>query len=242
MAMKSLPRLIISTGDTLRGTVPLGSKPITIGRRPDNDIRLDNLAVSGYHAQLIPLLNDMILEDLNSTNGTLVNDLPIRKRVLLEGDRIAIGSHELLFTRIPPEDMTEEEAADPPDETLIISTRTDTAASGGTGVGATRTPGRTPLTHGACLQVLTGAQAGREWPLNKALTTIGSPGVQVAAISRRGDGFHISRIEGGSHPHPPRLNGEDLGSHARALQHQDVIEIAGVSMEFIDRSTLSPHH
>ncbi|AHK78544.1 signal peptide protein [Ectothiorhodospira haloalkaliphila] len=242
MAMKSLPRLIINTGETLRGTVALGNKPITIGRRPDNDIRLDNLAVSGYHAQLIPLLNDIILEDLNSTNGTLVNDQSVRKRVLLEGDRIAIGSHELLFTRVPPEDMTEDQDPDPPEETLIVTTRTGKNPSDGASAGATRAPGHTPLTHGACLQVLTGAQAGREWPLTKALTTIGSPGVQVAAISRRGDTFHISRVEGGSHPHAPRLNGEDLGTQPRALQHQDVIEIAGVSMEFIDRSTLSQHH
>lgn len=111
--MNSLPRLIVTRGETSGGTVPLGSKPFTIGRRLDNDLRLDDLSVSGYHAQLIPLLNDMILEDLNSTNGTLVNDLPIRKRVLCEGDRIAIGSHELLFTRAAPKDTPAEGASDP---------------------------------------------------------------------------------------------------------------------------------
>lgn len=89
------------------GEFALDKERMTIGRRPTNDIHIDNLAVSGEHAVIVTIGNDSFLEDLNSTNGTLVNDKPIKKHVLYHGDVIKFGKYELTYEnkvqqKIPP--------------------------------------------------------------------------------------------------------------------------------------------
>ena len=79
------------------------------------------------------------------------------------------------------------------------------------------------------LQVLSGANTGREVHLTKSLTTLGKPGVQVAVIARRPHGYFITHVEGASFP---LLNGTPLDAQAHALSDHDVIELAGVKMEF----------
>ena len=84
----------------------------------------------------------------------------------------------------------------------------------------------------AKLQVLSGAFAGRELELNKALTTLGRPGVQVAAITRRSDGYSIVHVDGGSDNSYPQVNGKAIGEQACKLKDNDVIQLAGVKMGF----------
>ncbi len=96
--------LLVPNGTTL--DVPLRRERVTIGRRADNDVCLPNLAVSGEHAVVVTILTDSFLEDLGSTNGTLVNGKPIAKHFLRDGDLIDIGRHKLLYfvddEAIPP--------------------------------------------------------------------------------------------------------------------------------------------
>jgi hypothetical protein len=81
----------------------------------------------------------------------------------------------------------------------------------------------------AAIQILTGPSAGRELELSKSLTTVGKPGVQVAVITRRPQGYYVTHVEGSSFP---ILNGKSLDAQARPLNDHDIIELAGVKMEF----------
>lgn len=233
---------LILNGDVLSDHV-LEQETVTIGRRPENDITVDNLAVSGKHAQIITILNDSFLEDLNSTNGTYVNGSLVKKHALKHGDIIGIGKHQLKYLN---EDATENEEQF--EKTMII--RPDAVGmpenTGSMEIGASvekiakleeesaeeakKAP--PPASSAAKLQILNGANAGKELELTKALTTIGKPGTQVAAITRRPQGYFVIHVEGGAGDRTPIINGKQIGTQATALKDHDVIEVAGVKMEF----------
>jgi pSer/pThr/pTyr-binding forkhead associated (FHA) protein len=254
----------------------------TIGRLPDNDIRVDNAAVSGHHSLIINILNDSFLEDLNSTNGTYVNGKLIKKHALQHGDVITAGHHQLRYV----DDQLGEVDSDPDDEfqkTMVIepnqdmeeqiakvaeaaeaaaaqatpeisavpaamaagagsalidetSAATDEAEKSGSyaptstqTVNESEAPAALPR---AKLQVLSGTFAGRELELTKTLTTLGRPGAQVAAVSRRAEGFFIVHVESGKLDDYPLVNGQPIGPKARQLEDNDVIQLAGVKMGF----------
>lgn len=101
--LKSLPKmgkLLLYSGTELLQDIRLERGELTIGRRPDNDVRLDSLAVSGHHAKIRTIGSDSFLEDLNSTNGTMVNGLPVRKHVLEDGDKIAIAKFSFQYSKL----------------------------------------------------------------------------------------------------------------------------------------------
>jgi pSer/pThr/pTyr-binding forkhead associated (FHA) protein len=214
----------------------------TIGRLPDNDIRIDNAAVSGHHSLIINILNDSFLEDLNSTNGTYVNGKLIKKHALQHGDVITVGHHQLRF-------VEDDEAQDEFEKTMVIQpsarpvekvrTAAEIADKASPALSATA-KNRALSADGAAaaalkkakLQVLSGAFAGRELELNKALTTLGRPGVQVAAITRRSEGYFIVHVESGKSDDFPLVNGAPIGAQATRLNDNDVIQLAGVKMGF----------
>jgi pSer/pThr/pTyr-binding forkhead associated (FHA) protein len=207
----------------------------TIGRLPDNDIRIDNAAVSGHHSLIINILNDSFLEDLNSTNGTYVNGKLIKKHALQHGDVITVGHHQLRF-------VEDDEQQDEFEKTMVIqpSARPVEKLRAAAEVASTNTAtGKSrALTDGAAavkkakLQVLSGAFAGREVELSKALTTLGRPGIQVAAITRRSDTYYIVHVDSGKPDDFPLLNGTPIGAQATKLNDNDVIQLAGVKMGF----------
>lgn len=229
-------KLVLSLNASVLGEYTLDRERITIGRKPDNDIQIDNLAVSGQHAAIITILNDSFLEDLDSTNGTFVNGKLIKKHALKNGDVVSIGKHELKY-------INEEASADDDfEKTMIIrpgmashaaaQAKAEQVASAETGAGAPA-PAAAPAAPAAELpvgkiQVLSGPGAGKELELRKALITLGRPGVQVAVITRRPQGYFITHVEG-SHP---IVNGQSIGSQAHPLKDHDVVELAGVKMEF----------
>ncbi|KAA3629614.1 MAG: FHA domain-containing protein [Proteobacteria bacterium] len=234
-------KLVLSIQGKILGEFPLNRERITIGRLQDNDIHVDNLAVSGHHALVLTILNDSFLEDLDSTNGTFVNKKPIKKYALKHGDVIGIGKHELKYIN--------EAATSSPDfeQTLIMrpsaanteslasqpSSKEDAAmAEAAEKAVAEATPTATQAAAGlplARLQVLNGANAGRELELTKALTTLGKPGVQVAAISRRQQGYYLVHVESKNNVYP-KVNGDPIGPQARLLKDGDTVEIAGTKM------------
>jgi pSer/pThr/pTyr-binding forkhead associated (FHA) protein len=221
----------------VQGEYELNQERLTIGRKPDNDIPIDNLAVSGKHALVITILDDSFLEDLGSTNGSYVNGKLVKKHALKDGDVIAIGKHELKY-------VNELATADDDDfeKTMIIRPGSASAAvaaaqaaekavqsaepAAAPAAAAPAAGGGMPLGR---LTVLNGPIAGKELELTKALITLGKPGTQVAVISRRPQGYFLTHIEGSGFP---VVNGEEIGAKAYQLKDSDLIELAGIKMEF----------
>ena len=241
-----MAKLIYSLDGAFLGEYPLDKELITIGRRSVNDIHIDNLAVSGEHATIMTIGNDSFLEDLGSTNGTLVNDKQIKKHVLQHGDVIEFGKYQLKYLNDAVVNSTASTSADDFEKTMIIrlaaakatapmqqpvpmqqSITLPSAPPTSKAVAAEAIGAET--TDIARVQVLTGPSIGKELILNKALTTLGKPGVQVAVITKRPLGYYITHVEGESHP---KVNEISLGAQAHVLSDHDVIELAGVKMEF----------
>ena len=230
-----MARLVLSLDSQVMAEYNMNKERYTIGRLPDNDIRIDNPAVSGHHSLIINILNDSFLEDLNSTNGTYVNGKLIKKHALQHGDVITVGHHQLRF-------VEDDEQQDEFEKTMVIQPSARPVeklrvaaevASTNTATGKSRA-----LADGAAavkkakLQVLSGAFAGREVELSKALTTLGRPGIQVAAITRRSDTYFIVHVDSGKPDDFPLLNGTPIGAQATKLNDNDVIQLAGVKMGF----------
>ena len=234
-----MARLVLSLDSQVMAEYNMNKERYTIGRLPDNDIRIDNPAVSGHHSLIINILNDSFLEDLNSTNGTYVNGKLIKKHALQHGDVVTVGHHQLRF-------VEDDEAQDEFEKTMVIQPsarpveKLRTAASSDGQTNSLSATGARKALDGAAalkkakLQVLSGAFAGRELDLNKALTTLGRPGVQVAAITRRADGYFIVHVDSGKENDFPLLNGSPIGATARKLTDNDVIQLAGVKMGFFE--------
>jgi predicted component of type VI protein secretion system len=218
-----MPKMIVSIDGVVIKEVTLVKDRTTLGRRPYNDIVIDNLAISGEHAVLHLIDGVVYLEDLNSTNGTYVNARAVRRHILQHNDVVEVGKYKIRYLagntgpaqRKPA--VAPEHAAVPsaPQPLLPMSGPTVTLPLGG---------GVAP----AAIRVLSGAGAGRELPLAKVVTTIGRPGVAVAAVTRRLHGYVVAPIDGGT-----MLNGEKLGQEAVALQDGDVLELGGTRMQFV---------
>jgi hypothetical protein len=318
-----MAKLILSLDGMVLREYPLTKERTTIGRKPHNDIVIDNLAVSGEHAMIMTILNDSFLEDLGSTNGTLVNGQPIKKHFLQNNDVVELGKYKLKYVteavaaaappdfektmvlRAPPggggapakpeaapaaakpADLTASQptpknfgdtvvnpemmqsqgvggslreaarqaaaapaqaaapaatasapaaaAARPAAPALGIPTAPMAPVPGPAAAAAAAATASQPVAQGAAgqaqgtIQILSGPSAGKELPLSKPLTTLGKPGVQVAVIAKRPQGYFITHVEG---PTYPVVNGKQLDAQAHALGDHDVIELAGVKMEF----------
>ncbi|HEU5282314.1 MAG TPA: FHA domain-containing protein [Burkholderiales bacterium] len=314
-----MAKLILSLDGMVLREYPLSKERTTIGRKSHNDIVIDNLAVSGEHAMIMTILNDSFLEDLGSTNGTLVNGQPVKKHFLQNNDVVELGKYKLKYvteavaqpagadfektmvlrnpsgggaakpegapvkadapeakteaaqakametsqpmpksfgdTVVNPEMMqsqtrsggtlreaarqavagapaaaTAPAAAAAPPAAGVAEAAAAVAAATAPAPATTTQPG--PASAGGAqgtIQILSGPSAGRELPLSKPLTTLGKPGVQVAVIAKRPQGYFITHVEGASYP---VVNGKHLDAQAHALGDHDVIELAGVKMEF----------
>jgi pSer/pThr/pTyr-binding forkhead associated (FHA) protein len=247
-----MARLVLTLDGQVMAEYNMNKERYTVGRLPDNDIRIDNPAVSGHHSLIINILNDSFLEDLNSTNGTYVNGKLIKKHALQHGDVITVGHHQLRF--VEDDDAQQDEfertmviqpSQRPLDKIMDARAKAEQAqpSSGSTSqvralqqsaAGTPLAPPPEKQLKKARLQVLSGAFAGRELELSKALTTLGRPGVQVAAITRRSDGFYIVHVEADRPDNYPLVNGTPIGAQARRLVDNDVIQLAGVKMGFFE--------
>ncbi|AMM24839.1 FHA domain-containing protein [Variovorax sp. PAMC 28711] len=214
-----MPKVIVSIDGVVIKEVTLAKDRTTLGRRPYNDIVIDNLAISGEHAVLHMIGVDVYLEDLNSTNGTYVNARAIKKQALEHNDVIEVGKYKIRYLTgaVVSEAIARTVLLTPSSAPIPLSVAPTVSASlGGSGISA------------AVIRVLSGAGAGRELSLQKVVTTIGKPGVAVAAVTRRIQGYVVAPIDGGT-----ILNGEPLGTEAVALQDGDVLELGGTRMQFV---------
>ena len=228
-----------STGKTQE--IALDKERTTIGRHPDNDICLNDKAVSGRHAVIVTILQDSFLEDLDSTNGTQVNQNKVSKHPLGNGDTISIGRNTLMYQG--PVSSEEDDF----EKTMILkpgqlgqafaeegsAPRAELNESGASAQSTSEGGGtKSPPTLGK-LTVTSGSSAGKQLDLVKALTTLGKPGVQVAAITRRTDGYYIVHVGGSTGgAKRPNVNGAEIPVQAVKLSDGDLIDLAGVSMKF----------
>jgi pSer/pThr/pTyr-binding forkhead associated (FHA) protein len=216
-----MPKMIVSIDGVVIKEVQLTKDRTSLGRRPYNDIVIDNLAVSGEHAVLQMTGNEVHLEDLNSTNGTYVNGKAVKKQLMQNNDTIEIGKYKIKFVN---------ENANPGfEKTMVIKAGSTGIAPAAVGAPAAAQPAVAAATI-AAIKVLSGAAAGREVALVKVVTTIGKPGVAVAAITRRPHGFVVAHVEGAN---KPTLNGAPIGAEPITLKNGDVLELAGTQMQFI---------
>ncbi len=270
-----MAKLILSMDGLVLKEIPLSKERTTIGRKAHNDIQIDNLAVSGEHAVIVTILNDSFMEDLGSTNGTLVNGNPVKKHFLQNNDVIELGKYKLKF--IQEAGAQPAAAAADFEKTMVLrpsamkAAAEQARAAGGTGAQAAQAarqaalqavgtaaqvagisekpaapaapaPAAEPAAPAAAprpaqplgaIQLLSGGNAGKELELAKPLTTLGKPGVQVAVLTRRPQGYFITHVEGAQRP---TVNGQVIGSAPHALKDHDLVEIAGIKMEFFLKS------
>jgi hypothetical protein len=214
-------KLVVSLDGVVIKDVQLTKDKTTLGRRPYNDIVIDNLAVSGEHAVLQMVGADVFIEDLNSTNGTYINGKAIKKQLLSNNDIVEIGKYKIKFLL---EDSGDYE------KTMIL--KPGSGASSGFGLPSSFGSQPMPLASAApaTIKVLTGAAAGREVALTKVVTTVGKPGVQVASITKRPSGYVFAHVEGSARP---SVNGIPLTGESISLRSGDLIELAGTQMQFL---------
>jgi pSer/pThr/pTyr-binding forkhead associated (FHA) protein len=258
-----MAKLILSMDGLVLKEIPLTKERTTVGRKPHNDIQIDNLAVSGEHAVIVTILNDSFLEDLGSTNGTLVNGNTVKKHFLQNNDVVELGKYKLKYIAEPGAAQPAEKADF--EKTMVLrpsamraaAEQAKAMAAGGAqpmaaeaarvaalqavgtaaqATGIAEKPGAAPPPPPprpsqplGAIQLISGANAGKELELTKPLTTLGKPGVQVAVLTRRPQGYFITHVEGANQP---TVNGKSIGTAPCALRDHDLIELAGVKMEF----------
>ncbi|MEY2653701.1 MAG: hypothetical protein RLZZ524_729 [Pseudomonadota bacterium] len=227
-----MPKLVVSLDGVVIKEVQLTKDKTTLGRRPYNDIVIDNLAVSGEHAVLQMVGQDVYIEDQNSTNGTYINGRAVKKQLLQHNDTVEIGKYKIKYL---VEDSADYE------KTMILKPGQMPPGIGGARPQTPTAPGHLPPPSNfgslgistvtqASIKVLSGAAAGREVALTKVVTTVGKPGVQVASITKRPGGYVFAHVEGGTRP---TVNGSAVQGDPVHLKDGDVIELAGTQMQFV---------
>ncbi|MFV1983193.1 MAG: FHA domain-containing protein [Thiohalomonadales bacterium] len=207
-----MAKIILTHDGTVIKEYPLTKERMTIGRKPHNDIQLDDNTVSGEHAAFLALQN-IYIEDLGSTNGTLLNGERVKKRMLNHNDVIKIGRHEFRFVDNVVQDF---------ENTVVIPSAI-----------AKETVVNKDKYRDAFVEVIDGAKCGDTIELNKAYTTLGSPGVSVVVIARRGHSYYIMPMGGTAvNQTPPTLNNMPITSQSQALTSDDVIDVAGSKLKF----------
>ncbi|MES2933785.1 MAG: FHA domain-containing protein [Pseudomonadota bacterium] len=221
-----MAKIIVTMDGTVLQELTLSKERTTIGRRPQNDVIIDNLAISGQHAVIVTIMKDSFLEDLNSTNGTMVNGQPIKKHFLQDKDVIELAKYKITFideARRAALLAQGDKQAEP-----TMSLASDSPASHSIKAATPPAEAVTDNREGR-IKVMNGASAGKEMALSKPQTSIGRPGVQVAVITRQASGYFITHVEGASFP---LINGQSIGAGARKMQNGDLIELSGTRMAF----------
>lgn len=207
-----MAKIVVSIDGVVIKEVQLSKERTTVGRRPYNDIVIDNIAVSGEHAILQMAGSQVHLEDMNSTNGTYLNGKAVKRQALNHNDVIEISKYKIKF-------IDESAGADNDMQKTMAIRPGEIPGVGGE-----------PVAQKACIKVLSGAAAGKQVELTKVVTTMGKPGVAVAAITKRMNGYVIAQVEGNQ---PITLNDKSLSKDPVLLNSGDTLVLAGAQMQFI---------
>lgn len=213
--MEEIAKLVILKGGAVAAEYPLSAKTLTIGRDTDSDIRLDDLSVSRCHARLVRVFKNYYVEDLESTNGTLLNDRQVTKHMLKRGDVLGIGGFTLRF--LDQDDAAEQAVEPATDRTVVLHP----AASAAETTGHRAQPSIAPKT--ALLRFFRGPYKGQLERIERSLYTIGRPGGDLAVIARRPQGFFLLHIGGDRYP---KVNDQEINStKAVQLSEGDMVEV-----------------
>ncbi|MBU6440662.1 MAG: FHA domain-containing protein [Betaproteobacteria bacterium] len=227
-----MAKLVIFLDDKVLKEVALNKDRITLGRRPHNDVVIDNLAVSGEHAVLLREGDGYVVQDLGSTNGSYINGKPVKRAPFREGDSLDIGKYTLRLLSDARASAFAGSRFAPSGYTASGFTTTGSRAGAATAAGATLSADSTaratqyqePGGSALKLRVVNGSSAGAELALDKSRTTFGQRGVMVVAIQRNPRGYELSQVEGEERV---RVNGTALGVVPVVLSAGDVIEMSG---------------
>jgi hypothetical protein len=240
-----MSRLVLQFEGAVLKEVPLGTRPVTIGRAPDNDIPIDNLAVSNYHARVYVEAGSLVVEDLNSLNGSFLNDIRVERAMLKDGDAILIGKHHILVDQVHdaalPVDGWRKAPAPRVNETMVLDTRErremfEQAVAAGER--SQLSPERLLV---PTLIVLRGRTDEKEYRLSGKLTVIGRSDMATvrlrgwftpnlaAQINKHDDGYYLGRGD-----IVPKVNGVEIGALTK-LNDGDVIEVGRVRLNFLYR-------
>lgn len=239
-----MAKLICTLDDRIIAEYALNQERMSIGRKQNNDIIIDNLAVSGVHAYIVTIGEDSFLEDANSTNGSFVNLKPVRKHVLNDGDVIEIGRHQFKYLKdgtLATAQKAHQEAqtfagstplnktphTQPPSLKSLIQMSRPMKSEAELHAELVNKTAELPAFQ-AKLHILNGANTGQDVALNKTLTTLGKPGVQVVVITKRNNGYFLSQLEGES----AKVNDQPVQVLSYSLTNKDVLEVSGIKMEF----------
>ena len=232
--------------------VDVGTQPISIGRAPDNDLHVDNLAVSSHHARIFNESGKLVVEDMNSLNGTFVNSQRVTRATLKPGDVVSVGKHTIEVrgeaepVATSPGPAASSKPAPPKlQETMVLDTKKRrellAQAMAGGAPAQEGTAAAPPRPRMAWLVVLDGKTDQHEYPLSNKLTVIGKSAMatvrltgwfapKVAAqISKRDDGFYI-----GTGDKVPKVNGQPISGPTK-LNEGDVVELGKVRLNFVFR-------
>jgi len=219
--------MIISVDGVVVQELTLEKARTTLGRRPYNDIVIDNLLVSGEHAVVHLIDGEAHLEDLKSTNGTSLNAQPVTNQVMQHNDLFKIGSYKIRYLAMParPEAMAAPDGAEGANGSSTVPTVPEVLS----GSPAESTSPETPPApdSSSTLKILSGYGRGRDVLLQEVITTIDSPGGAVATITRELDSYWLKQVNGLA-----LLNSALLGAEAVALKNGDIFEFAGRKIRF----------
>ena len=203
-----MARLIITHQGTVIKEYDLTKENVTVGRKPTNDIVLDDPTVSGTHAAFLHMQHTYV-EDTNSTNGIKLNGKKVNKRQLNHGDIILIGQHEFKFIDDAVQDF---------EQTVVIAP-------------PVQQPKEEKKIVTASVVIAQGPKEGESIALNKPYTKLGSAS-QVAVIARRGESYYLMPMSGGGQGESPKLNGNQIGAESMLLKNGDLIEVATTQLKF----------
>ncbi len=240
-----MAKLSLMFEEKLVKEVPVGNRPVGIGRSPDNDLPVDNLAVSNYHARVYFEAGRLVVEDLDSLNGTFVNDLRVERATLHDGDSIWIGKHHIKVDASGDTtagfDSGRKASTPRINETMVLDTkqrREMLQQAAAMGERSQFASGRLKM---PTLVILSGNTGQKEYVITSKLTVIGKSKMatvrlkgwfkpQLAAqINQRDDGYYV-----GPGDKVPTVNGTPIPGPVR-LNDGDVIEVSGVRMNFVFR-------
>ncbi len=213
-------KIIVLREDKPVDQIVLDQPKMVIGRKSECDIAIKDPAISGNHAEIEYVGNGYIIRDLGSTNGVHVKGRQVKEHALKNEDLITIGEHQLrifITDKLPP------------------SAEGAVAPMMGVPPGDVTEVRKIPVTNqtDGYLKYVKGGEPGAILKLNEALTTIGVPGVQVAAVSKRPQGHFIIHVDGGKDRNKtPIVNGEPIGFKSRKLDVGDLIEVADLQLEY----------
>ncbi len=233
-----MSKLILTLGGNKIREFELDREEMIIGRRASSDIQVENLAVSGEHAKIITILSDSFLEDLKSTNGTFINGVLAKKQALQNGDVITIGKHKLRYVS---ENSGIGEGFDQtvfvrhgksplPRKSPATTDTEDETDRGGDNLDVAAATDNDNVASGTHLSIADGAKAGQLLQLTKPVTTIGRPGVQIAAITHKDDQYYLIHVETSNDGQLPLLNDSEITDEHVLLADKDEIVVAGVKM------------